>query len=314
MLSRISFAIGRETHKIYMNLTATESFWKCMQRLMNSFQIRRPATHRLEYTRDIDVIVQYRPNEQTTNITMDLPEMGSLTVSSVPVSILKLLLHKLSRTFTAIDAQNVGVDRYQISCCRYRSLHMKIENHRIYVENLRGTLQLKNGFSFWRYCPRVRDTAILWKRNAAAVDDSTAAAKEEDFKITAEIHKLDIETFLSHGSYGLSDNPAKIVEASSEDKHTNERTENYDVVANDVHTYLAEREGNGSEIDEVTYTNLDTLEDKGAAAYHLLKNATHFVCLRLAVNMKLMNGSTQKVLKLKITRSLMSRFLTTCSM
>ena len=276
MFSRISFAIGRERHTIIVNITATESFWRLMQRLLNSFQVRRPTIHRLEDTRGIDAIVQCRPNEQTTNITVDLPEIGRLTFMSVPVSLLELLLQTFSRHFTAIDAQNLDVGRYQILCCRYRSpskrLHMKKENTQIYVENLRDILQSKYESSFWRCCPRVIDTHILWKNDAAAADNDTAAAKEEDFNITAEIHTLDIETpietILADGSYNC--NRTKTLDARSEDKHTNQRTKNYDVVANGLHTNLAERQDNGRETDGATYkdvyTSLSTLEYKGAAS------------------------------------------------
>ena len=226
MFSKISFTMGREIHTIFVNITATESFWRLVQRLLNSFKIRRPATKRLEDSRGTDAILQYRPNEQTANITVDLP-----------VPVLKLLWHMFSRAFTAIDAQNVVVGRYQISeCSRHRSppkrLHMTDENHQIFVENLRDTLQPQNGFPFWRHCPRIRDTHIFWKNNAAAVDNNAAAAKEEDFKITVEMHKLDTDTFSETILDDRYANPTKIVEASSEDKHTNQRTEN--AVANDA--------------------------------------------------------------------------------
>ena len=101
MFSRISFEIGRETHTIFVNITATASFWGLMQRLLNSFQLHRPATKRLEYKRSTDAVILYRPNEWTTNITVDHLEFGSLTITSVPVSVLKLLLHMFIRSFRA---------------------------------------------------------------------------------------------------------------------------------------------------------------------------------------------------------------------
>ena len=270
MFSKISFTMGREIHTIFVNITATESFWRLVQRLLNSFKIRRPATKRLENSRGTDAIIQYRPNEQTANITVDLP-----------VPVLKLLWHMFSRAFTAIDAQNVVVGRYQVSeSSRHRSppkrLHMKDENHQIFVENLRDTLQPQNGFPFWRHCPRIRDIHIFWKNNAAAVDNNAAAAKEEDFKITVEMHKLDTDTPSETILDDRYANPTKIVEASSEDKHTNQRTEN--AVANDVHANLTERE-----IDQATSkgvcTCLDTQEDNGAAASQLFTGEYDAFCM-----------------------------------
>ena len=270
MFSKISFTMGREIHTIFVNITATESFWRLVQRLLNSFKIRRPANKRLKYSRGIDAIIQYRPNEQTANITVDLP-----------VPVLKLLLHMFSRAFTAVDAQNVVVGRYQVSeCCRYRSppkrLHMKDENLQIFVENLRDTLQPQNRFLFWCHCPRIRDIHIFWKSNATAVDNNAAAAKEEDFKITVEMHKLDTDTSSETILDDRYTNPTKIVEARSEDKHTNQRTEN--AMANDVHANLAERE-----IDQATSkgvcTSLDTLEDNGAAASQLFTGEYDAFCM-----------------------------------
>ena len=74
--SRIYFAIERETHTAFVNITATEPFRRLMQRLLNSFQIRRPATQRLEYSRSTDSVVQYRPRIKHTvimNITATEP-------------------------------------------------------------------------------------------------------------------------------------------------------------------------------------------------------------------------------------------------
>ena len=280
MFSRISFQIGRETHTIIVNITATESFWRLMQRLLNSFQLHRPATKRLEYKRSTDAVVRYRPNEWTTNITVDHLEFGRLTITSVPVSVLKLLLHMFNRSFRAACDPSAVVGRYQVpAICRYRltskRVHLRNEPHRIYNENLRDTLQPKHGFSFWRYFPRVRDTIIVCDRNTAVVENDTAAAKEENLKITNEIHTSGTEavseTILDEGSYSLSEHSTKIIE----DMHTNlnipadQRTKIYDAETKDVYANLAERDDNGSESEEATSkdvcTSLDT-EDKGAAA------------------------------------------------
>ena len=280
MFSRISFEIGRETHTIIVNITATESFWRLMQRLLNSFQLHRPATKRLEYERSSDAVVLYRPNEWTTNITVDHLEFGRLTITSVPVSVIKLLLHMFNRSFRAACDPSVVVGQYQVQeICRYRltskRVHLRNESHRIYNENLRDTLQPKHGFSFWRYFPRVRDTIIVCEGNTAVVENDTAAAKEENFKITNEIHTSGTEavseTILDEGSYSLSEHSTKIIK----DMHTNlnipadQRTKIYDAETKDVYANLAERDDNDSEIENATGTDvrisLDT-EDKGAAA------------------------------------------------
>ena len=73
--SGMSFAIGRETHTIFMRMVSVEPFWRPIERLVSSFQIRRPATQRLVYSGSTDAIVQYRANERMTNITVDFPEM-----------------------------------------------------------------------------------------------------------------------------------------------------------------------------------------------------------------------------------------------
>ena len=267
MFSRISFEIGRETHTILVNITATESFWRLMQRLLNSFQLHRPATKRLEYKRSTDAVIRYRPNEWTTNITVDHLEFGSLTITSVPVSVLKLLLHMFNRSFRAVCDPSAVVGRYQVpEICRYRltskRVHLRNESHRIYNDNLRDTLQLKHGFSFWRYFPRVRDINIVCKSSTAVLENDTTAAKEEDSKITNEIHasgtKAISETILYDGSYSLSEHSTKIIE----DMHTNldipgdQRTRIYDAETKDVHANLEERD---------VCISLDT-EDKGAAA------------------------------------------------
>ena len=44
MYCRISFAIGRETHTIFMCMAAFERFWRLIQRLVRGFQIRRPVS------------------------------------------------------------------------------------------------------------------------------------------------------------------------------------------------------------------------------------------------------------------------------
>ena len=280
MFSRISFEIGRETHTIFVNITATESFWRLMQRLLNSFQLHRPATKRLEYKRSSAVVVLYRPNEWTTNITVDHLEFGRLTITSVPVSVLKLLLHMFNRSFRAACDPSAIVGRYQVpEICRYRltskRVHLRNEPRRIYNDNLRDILQPKHGFSFWKYFPRVRDTNIVCKSNTAVIENDTAAAKEENSKITNEIHTSGTEavseTILDEGSYSLSEHSAKIIE----DMHTNlnipadQRTKIYDAETKDVYANLAERDDNGSESEEATSTDvrisLDT-EDKGAAA------------------------------------------------
>ena len=144
MFSRISLEIENETYIICMNLTATESVWRFMQRLLNSFQLRQPATLRLKH-KSTDAVLQYRPKEWMTNIAVDHLEMGSLTVTSVPVSVLNLLLHMFNRSFTAVCAPSVVVGRYQVhEFCRYRltpkRLQLKNENQRIYIETLRDTL------------------------------------------------------------------------------------------------------------------------------------------------------------------------------
>ena len=283
MFSRISFEIGRETHTIIVNITATESFWRLMQRLLNSFQLHRPATKRLEYKRSADAVIRYRPNEWTTNITVDHLEFGSLTITSVPVSVLKLLFHMFNRCFRAVCDPSAVVGRYQIpEICRYRltskRVHLRNESHRIYNDNLRGTLHPKHGFSFWRHFPRVRDTNIVCKSSKAVVQNDTTAAKEEDSKITNEIHtsgtETTSETILGDGSYSLSEPSAKIIE----EMHTNldtpgdQGTEIYDAETKDVYANLAEREDNGSESEAATSNevciSLDT-EDKGAAASRL---------------------------------------------
>ena len=279
MSSRISFEIGQETHTI-VNITATESFWRLMQRLLNSFQLHRPATKRLEYKRSTDAVILYRPNEWTTNITVSHLEFGSLTITSVPVSVLKLLLHMFNRSFRAVCDPSVVVGRYQVpEICRYRltskRVQLRNESHRIYNDNLRDTLQPKHGFSFWKHFPRVRDTNIVCKSNTAVEENDTTAAKEENSKIPNEIHasgtKTISETILDDGSYSLFEHSTKVIE----DMHTNldipgdQRTKIYDAETKDVHTNLAERENNGSESEEATskdvYSSLDT-EDKGAAA------------------------------------------------
>ena len=277
MISRIAFAIGRETCTIFINKTATESFWRLTQRLRNSFPIQRPAT--------TDAVLQYRPCKRMTNITVDLPEIGSLTITSVPVSVIKLLLHILHQSFTDVCTPSVVVGRYQVpECCRYRStskrLHLRNENQRIYIENLRDTLQLKHGFSFWRHFAYANDTHIVWKSSSAALDNGTAATKEEYCKITDEIYTPGAETtsepFLDDRSYTLPEHPTKTVAVNSGNMSAtvdipgDQTTESYDSETNDVCTNLAERENNGSESDEATIKNvcasLDTLEDKGAAA------------------------------------------------
>ena len=73
-----------------MYMTATESFWTLVQRLVRSFKVRRSATQGLEYSSSIGAVVQYRPNERMTNFRVDFPEMGSLTVTSVPISFVEI--------------------------------------------------------------------------------------------------------------------------------------------------------------------------------------------------------------------------------
>ena len=280
MFSRISFEVGRETHTIFVNITATESFWRLMQRLLNSFQLHRPATKRLEYKRSTDAVIRYRPNEWTTNITVDHLEFRSLTITSVPVSVLKLLLHMFNRSFRAVCDPSVVVGRYQVpEICRYRltskRVHLRNESHRIYNDDLRDTLHPKHGFSFWRHFPRVRDTNIVCKSSTAVVENDTTAAKEEHSKITNEIHtsgtETTSETILDDGSYSLSEYPSKIIEdmQTNLDIQGDQRTKIYDDETKDVYANLAERENNGSESEEATSKDvcisLDT-EDKGAAA------------------------------------------------
>ena len=172
------------------------------------------------------------------------------------------------------------VGRYQIpEICRYRltskRVHLRNESHRIYNDNFRDTLHPKHGFSFWGHFPRVRDTNIVCKSSTAIVENDTTAAKEEDSKITNEIHtsgtETTSETILGDGSYSLSEPSAKIIE----EMHTNldipgdQGTEIYDAETKDVYANLAEREDNGSESEVATSNDvcisLDT-EDKGAAA------------------------------------------------
>ena len=287
MFSRISFEIGRETHILCMDVTAMESFWRLMQRLLNSLQLRRPFTQRLEYNRSTDAVIQYRRNEQMANITV-LAEMGSLTVVSVPISVIKLLLNMFNRCLPAVSAPNIVVGRYKIpNSCRYRStpkrLHLSNGNQEIYTETLRDALQLKHRSSFWRHFPPANETHIVWKSNTAIEDNGTAEAKEEDSKISHEMLTPGIETsneiILDDGLYNLSEHPIKAVEANFKAKHTkvekikDHRTKSYDAESNDVrlvHTNLAEREDKGSESDEDTSkdvcTTLDKLEDKGTAA------------------------------------------------
>ena len=279
MFSRISFEIGRELHTFFVNITATELFWRLIQRLLNSLQLQRPATKRLEYKRSTDAVILYRPNEWTTNITLDHLEFGSLTITSVPVSVLKLLLHMFNRSFRTVCDPSAIVGRYQVpEICRYRltskRVHLRNESHRIYNDNLRDTLQPKHGFSFWRHFPHVRDTNIVCKSNTAVEENDTTAAKEENSKITNEIHasgtKAINETILDDGSYSLSEYSTKVIE----DMHANldipgdQRTKIYDAETKDVHANLAERENNGSVSEEATSKDvcisLDT-EDKGAA-------------------------------------------------
>ena len=131
------------------------------------------------------------------------------------------------------------------------------------------------GSHFGDIFPRVRDTNIVCKSNTAVLENDTTAAKEEDSKITNEIHTSGTvaisETILDDGSYSLSEHTTKIIE----DMHTNldiaggQRTKIYDAETKDVYANLAEREDNDSESEEATSkdvcTTLDT-EDKGAAA------------------------------------------------
>ena len=116
---------------------------------------------------------------------------------------------------------------------------------------------------------------MVLKSNTAAFDTGKAAAKEKDSKITDKLLTSSIETtsetIFHDGSYSLSEHPTMIVEAGSEDIHTNldipgdHRTENYDAVTKDVLTTLAERKDSGSENGEATSremcTSLNTLEE-----------------------------------------------------
>ena len=258
MISRIAFAIERDTQTIFVNITATESFWRFVQRLLNSFQLLRPAIQRLEYKRSTDAVLQYRPNERLTNITIDLLEMGTLTVTSVPVSVIKLLLHMFNRFLPAVCAPSVVVVpefyRYRL---KPKRLYLKNENQRISIENLRDSLQSKHGFSFWRHLPRARDTHIVWKSDTPGVEIETATIQEEDSKITDEIHTPCTETTsepsLDDVSYTLSEHPTRTIEAYSEHMDTyvdipGDSTENEEATRKDV------------------CTSLDILEDKGAKA------------------------------------------------
>ena len=178
------------------------------------------------------------------NIEVEVPEIGSVTVTSVPVLLLKLLLYQFSQTFEANYCQNIVVCRYQVpEFCGYRStvkgLHMRNENHRIYGEFLRDSLQPKNGFSFWLHFPRARDTHIDWKSNTASVVNVAAETKEEDSKIQDKTHRPGIETselILDNESCSLFEHPTKAVEAGSDDMPTYldipdyHRTGSYDIV------------------------------------------------------------------------------------
>ena len=262
MIFRIAFAIGRDAHTIFVNIKGTESFWRLVQRLLNSFQLPRPATQRLKYKRNTDAVLQYIPNEQMTNITVDLLETGSFTVTSVPVSVIKLLLHMFTRSFRTACTPSVVVGRYQApEICRYRlapkRLNLRNESQRISIENLRDTLQPKHGFSFWRHFPRARDTHIIWKSYAPGVDNKTAATKEEESTIADEIHtpgkEKTSEPSPDEVSFTVSEHLTRTAEANSAD----------------MHTYV-DIPGDGSENDEATRkdvcTSLDILENKGAAA------------------------------------------------
>ena len=209
-----------------------------------------------------------------TSITVDLSEMGSLTGSSVPVSVLKLLLHRFRRSFTAVSAPNVVDGTYQVSeFCKYRStpkrLSLRNENQRIYDENLRDTLHLKNSFLVWLHFSRARDSHKCLKRNIVAEENDKAAAQDEDSQISDEIHKPDMETdseaFLDDRCKSLFEHPPKTVEAMHTilDIPGDQRTKSYALKLS-MYIHIWQKENNGSETDACT--SLATPEDKGTAA------------------------------------------------
>ena len=150
-----------------------------------------------------------------------------MTVTSVPILVLKLLLNMFSQGFTAVCAPSVVIGRCQVpEFCRHRSTPKRLqlinENQRICIEKVREPLQPKQEFSFWRHFPGARD--IVWTSNTAVVDKTTAEAKEVDSKIIHEIPKPGIETateiILDDGLYNLYEYPVKTVEANPEEMHT----------------------------------------------------------------------------------------------
>ena len=190
-LFRLSFKVGQETHTIIMNFSSTEEFWRLVQPLQNYMKMHQTATQKLQDS-NRDAVVQYRSSEQMIDATVDMPGVPGrerLSISSVPLSLLKMFLHTLSRRLTPVDVQNTVVNIYQIPAfSRYgpasKGLYIHNQNRRTYDENLTFALQQRNTYTFWQHFLRPRDIYENPMNNITDKNSDTTAARLNDPKVT----------------------------------------------------------------------------------------------------------------------------------
>ena len=194
-LFRLSFKVGQETSTIIMNFPSTEELWRLVQPLQNYLKIRQTTTQRLQDP-NYDAVVQYRSSEQMIDVTVDVPGRNRLLISSVPLSLLKMLLHTISRRFRAVDVQNTFVSIYQDPAFfRYRPasnrLYLRNQNQRTSIENVTFALLQRNSFIFWQHFPCPRDVYGIAMSRTTGENIGTAATRLDDPKVTNDQQKLD---------------------------------------------------------------------------------------------------------------------------
>ena len=194
-LIRFSFKVGQETNTIIMNLPSTIELWRLIQPLQNYLKIRKTTTQRLQDPNRVDV-VQYRSSEEMIDGSVDVPGRTRLLISSVPLSLLKMLLYTFSRRFRAVDVQNTFVSIYQVPAfSRYgpvsNKLYLKNQNQRTCNENVTFALQQRNSFIFWKHVPRPRDVYGTAMSNTTGENIDTAATRLGDPEVTNDQQKHD---------------------------------------------------------------------------------------------------------------------------
>ena len=194
-LFRFSFKVGQETNTIILNFSSTEELWRLVQPLQNYWKIRKTTTQRLQDPNRVDV-VQYRSSVEMIDVTVDVPGRTRLLISSVPLSLLKMLLYTFSRRFRAVDVQNTFVSIYQVPALfRYgpvsNNLYLKNQNRQNSNENVTFALPQRNSFIFWKHFPRPRDVYGIAMSNTTGKNIDTAATRLGDPEVTNDQQKHD---------------------------------------------------------------------------------------------------------------------------